>query len=61
MFSSQEDAIFIAKSENACADNMLLEDDIPEDFSIKKMQTIKDSSAYYQQLTSTKKRRVSFA
>jgi hypothetical protein len=42
---SQEDAIFIAKSENACADYMLLEDDIPEDFSIK-MHTIKDSSAY---------------
>jgi hypothetical protein len=47
---SQEDAIIIAKSENACADDMLLEDDIPEDFSIK-MHAIKDSSAY-QHLTS---------
>ena len=40
IFSSQEDAIFIAKSENASADNMLLEDDIPEDFSIK-MHTVR--------------------
>jgi hypothetical protein len=52
IFSSQEDAIIIAKSENACADDMLLEDDIPEDFSIKMHTgTIKDSSAY-QHLTS---------
>jgi hypothetical protein len=51
IFLSQEDAIIIAKSENACADNMLLEDDIPEDFSIK-MHTIKDPPLY-QQLTST--------
>jgi hypothetical protein len=42
---SQEDAIIIAKSEIACAEDMLLEDDIPEDFLIK-MHTIKDSSAY---------------
>jgi hypothetical protein len=32
---SLEDAIIIAKSKNACADDMLLEDDIPDDFLIK--------------------------
>jgi hypothetical protein len=44
---SWEDAIIITKSENASADDMLLEDDIPEDFSIK-MRTIKDSYAYWE-------------
>jgi hypothetical protein len=34
IFSSPEDAILIAKSENACPDDILLEDDIPDDVSI---------------------------
>jgi hypothetical protein len=54
---SQEDAIIIAKSENACADYMLLEDDIPEDFSIK-MHTIKDSSAYWELSSAIKFRQI---
>jgi hypothetical protein len=40
IFLSQEDAIIIAKSENAYPDDILLEDDIPDDVLIK-MHTIK--------------------